>query len=720
MATYEITAPDGNTYEITAPEGASEAQVLAYAQSNYKSSQEPARGRPTMQNDPRIISDTESRPSNEGVLDKVGKFLSTPAGLVTPEQLGGSRLGRAAQGLLDPLLGIGQIGANLLGNDTVNQRMRQNELRYQQARAASGDSGVDVERLGGNIANPANYMIPGAGAAGLTRAAVTGATLSATQPVYDNEFWNAKGTQAAVGAILGPLAEYGVKGAGRVLDSFKGLTESGRLQAVKDLLDKASGSDKALIVKTLQEAKPIVQGSKPTAMEALAETPAGAPIAALQKTIQRESSVASSYLARRGEQEAARQAELASIAGTEAERVAMSEARGELFGKYAQPALDANDTVRIAYNNIEKSVMGKLPQLIQSAEELQAGQAASQAAIMKGSGAVPKAPSARETLTEAATNKANQVKAYQREALAETGVFPLEVNTLVSKLNSALRGTKSDEAKKVIEGVKSDLLDKADNNGFLSSVDLYENVRKVMNQNINRYLNQGQQPFQGGIPQQAAAAGDSVKKLIDSELNKSSNGLWGKYLEEYSVHSKKLDRMAIGEALEKKLGTSLGNKERAASFAQAVDNAGSLIKKATGQPRYEKISQVLTPEETGAVNRVLADLSRLEKGKTLAGSVNAPEYAPKAPLEGTSLLSRAYTLTKEAMQLLSRGNKEAFEQKFMELALEPQAMATLMQAGGITKQRQLIEAINKNLSPKAQQVFVQSFGTTGTGRAAGE
>ena len=35
MATFTITAPDGNTYEITAPEGATEAQVLEYAKANY-------------------------------------------------------------------------------------------------------------------------------------------------------------------------------------------------------------------------------------------------------------------------------------------------------------------------------------------------------------------------------------------------------------------------------------------------------------------------------------------------------------------------------------------------------------------------------------------------------------------------------------------------------------------------------------------------------------
>ena len=37
MATYEVTGPDGGMYEITAPDNASEADVMAYAQSNYQS-----------------------------------------------------------------------------------------------------------------------------------------------------------------------------------------------------------------------------------------------------------------------------------------------------------------------------------------------------------------------------------------------------------------------------------------------------------------------------------------------------------------------------------------------------------------------------------------------------------------------------------------------------------------------------------------------------------
>lgn len=36
MATYRITAPDGNQYDVTAPDDATEDQVLAYAQQNYQ------------------------------------------------------------------------------------------------------------------------------------------------------------------------------------------------------------------------------------------------------------------------------------------------------------------------------------------------------------------------------------------------------------------------------------------------------------------------------------------------------------------------------------------------------------------------------------------------------------------------------------------------------------------------------------------------------------
>ncbi len=672
----------------------------------YKSinfSSEPVRGRPTMANDPRIIKDTESRPSNKGMFEKVGDFLSTPAGIVTPEQLGGSIAGRVAQGVLDPLLGIGQLASKAFGNDTVSQRLQQNELRYQQARQQAGEEGTDVARIVGNVASPVNYVAPAAATGGLMRSAATGASLAATQPVYGTDFWSEKGTQAAVGAILGPLAEYGVKGAGKLLDSFKGLSESGRAQALQDWLLKTSGKDKEVIIKALQEVQPIVKGSQPTAMEALANTPEGAALAAAQKAISREPSAAPIALTRQAEQEAARQSQLATIAGTPEQRAAVEAAR-TATGETREAALGMADTVKQAFDDITTNVMGQANRIVGS----------------RGSSMVTGEGLPVTNLTDLAKETTKNLQKYQRVSLADNGFFPLEVKSVTQQIDTAIEGTSSDLSKAVLKIAKDKILSKADENGFISSRDLYDNVRKTLNQDIEAFLTQAGRPAQGGIPQQAAKSAGAVKSFIDASLNKSSGGLWKQYIDDFAGHSQKLDRMAIGEALEKKLGTPLDNKERAAAFAQAVQEAGGLIKRATGQPRYSQVSEVLTAEETGAVNRVLADLTRLEKGKTLAGSVKVPEYAPKAPLEGTGFLSRTYTVAKEVMQALSRGNKEEFEKKFIQLAMDPQAMAAFMQAGPITTQRKLVEAMNKRLSPEGQRILIQSATVGEPARTVGE
>lgn len=46
MATFQVTAPDGSTHEVTAPDGASQADVMAYVQKNYKNSAPVATAKP--------------------------------------------------------------------------------------------------------------------------------------------------------------------------------------------------------------------------------------------------------------------------------------------------------------------------------------------------------------------------------------------------------------------------------------------------------------------------------------------------------------------------------------------------------------------------------------------------------------------------------------------------------------------------------------------------
>lgn len=717
MATYEITAPDGQTYEITAPEGASQDQVLAYAKANYSKAATPApevqRGRPTMANDPRRLD--QAAPLTDSSLLSQGYGLLK--GAVIDPLLGAAQLASKAS----PFLPIGPEKPDLVAQmtgKTTTQRIQDiinaEQQVYEKSRQASGREGFDVPVMAGAILSPVNKLTGGVGLIG------TGALQGAIQPVSGTgeDYLATKAVQVGVGAMLGPLLESGVKLSAKALDQLKVVTESGKVQAVKDYLDELIPADKrAKVIQALQSVQEIVPGSKPTAAQALVNTPEGQMLSAVERNVGKTSvPLQTQYRA----QEAARQAELGTISGTEAERKALEQSRGQLFGKYAQPALDANDTVRMAYQNIEKAVMGKVPQLVQSAEELQAGQQAQLNALMTGQGPMPTPIPVKQQLTEQAQQKLTQLKAYQKESLAATGIFPLEVGSLVDKLNKAIKGTTSDESKKVLEGVKEDLINKADNNGLISSADLYENVRKVMNQNINRYLNQGQQAYQGGIPQQAAATGENVKKLIDTELNKSSNGLWSKYLEEYTTHSRKLDRMAVGQALQDKLGTPLQNKETAAAFAQAVADSASLIKKNTGQPRYTQLNQLLTEEEMGSVNKVMADLVRQEKAIAQGKSVNAPGFVEEAPGKDINALTRAVTLAKGVLHALSRGGKEQFNEKMAALLADPNALAMFMQSGPISGQRKLAEAINKRLNPETQRALLQAIGVQGITKQLGE
>lgn len=703
---------EGQHFDL--PEGLSNEQAIAKIEAHLGKAptvSEVQRGRPTMANDPRRVD--QASPVTDSSLLSQGYSVLKGA-------------------IVDPLLGTTQLiaqrqtplatTANLLSKyltgssskEATQKIINKEQQAYEATRKAAGREGIDVPLLGGAILSPVNKLTGGAGVVG------TGALQGAIQPVAGapEDYLTTKTMQVGVGALIGPLLESGVKLSGAALERLKGLTESGRTQAVKDYLVEIIGPENiGKVTKALQSAQEIVPGSKPTAAQALTETPEGMFVSAAEKQVAKTSiPMQQQYTA----QEAARQAELSKISGTVAQQEAQAQSRKELFGKYAQPALDANDTVRLAYNNIEKTVMSNVPTLIKSAEELQAGQQEAQKAIMMGQGPIPKVASIAETFTTSAKQKAEQLKAYQKETLASTGIFPLEVNNLVSKLDKAIKGAVSDESKKVLQGVRDDLINKADNNGLLSSADLYENVRKVMNQNINRYLNQGQQAFQGGIPQQAAATGENVKKLIDAELNKSSNGLWSKYLQEYTQHSQKLDRMAVGQALKEKLGVPLENVERAGSFAQAVQDSAALIKKSTGQPRYTKVEQLLSSEEMGSVNKVLADLRRQELAASQGSSVRAVGFTEEAPLQGVNLLSRPITLAKEVLQALTRGTKAQFNTKMAELLSDPQALAVFLQSGPISGQRKLAEAINKRLDPSTQSALIQAVGVQGLTKELGQ
>ena len=145
MAKYVITAPDGEEYEVNAPEGATEQEVLAYVQSNYKPKQ------PAAQPQEKPITSS---------------FLM---GLKDPISGGAQLLPRG----LEFLTSAGGLAPNVLSQffgseaQRVDEMVRKEQEAYRQQRKEAGEEGFDVGRLAGNIINPAS-LVGGPGAAPLS------------------------------------------------------------------------------------------------------------------------------------------------------------------------------------------------------------------------------------------------------------------------------------------------------------------------------------------------------------------------------------------------------------------------------------------------------------------------------------------------------------------------------------------------------------------------
>lgn len=194
MAKYRLTSPSGETFEVTAPDDAPPDAVMSFAKQQWAQMQAPKQ--PTAQQ--------------------------------TADASVGSRM---ATGFMDPFVGGAQLMANALpqkaadalggafGNapvtsEDVNRYVTQREQRIEDARKATGQTGVDWARMAGVALNPTN-ILPWSAASNLGRAALgaaSGVSGGALQPVANAEekgYWGQKlaqtGLGAAAGGVLGPV-----------------------------------------------------------------------------------------------------------------------------------------------------------------------------------------------------------------------------------------------------------------------------------------------------------------------------------------------------------------------------------------------------------------------------------------------------------------------------------------------------------------------------------
>jgi len=358
----------------------------------------------------------------------------------------GSPIARTIKGaVVDPLLGVNQLLASsgLFGQDVkqgATQLVRDVESATQQGRARVGSQGFDPFQLVGNVISPVNRLVgtaqalqaPGIAAAA-TRSAGTGALLAATAPVDApvEQFTEKKLEQVTLGAVLGPVLEGGVNALGAFAGLFKGLTAKGREEVMRDQLNTLVGPDRNRVIEALRDAKELVTGSRPTAADAIADIPSAVELAAAQRKLASQSGIAGKFAERTVENQAARVRAIDEIAGTEAQRTALSAERTAVTGPLRETALDRGDIVGVTLGNIDRQANQTVSNLIEQVKStLPPLQQTSSAFKLRANEMLA---SSKET--------ASAFKKAQVESLEKNGVYPLLASDITSQLDKAIKGT---------------------------------------------------------------------------------------------------------------------------------------------------------------------------------------------------------------------------------------------------------------------------------------
>lgn len=182
---------------------------------------------------------------------------------------------------------------------------------------------------------------------------------------------------------------------------------------------------------------------------------------------------------------------------------------------------------------------------------------------------------------------------------------------------------------------------------------------------------------------EAKAIGNTRKQFLSWAEEKAPDYRVAR--ETFAEQSKPINQMQVGQYLEGKLKPALGEETaglRAAGFAGALENAPGTLKKATGQPRFEQLTQVLEPDQIAAIESVRADLARAKL--TEQQSKAARGAGPDVGLAGTAVLgslrapSLISTVTSVANDIMRRLQGKLDQKLAIELAtemLDPSAAA---------------------------------------------
>ena len=147
--------------------------------------------------------------------------------------------------------------------------------------------------------------------------------------------------------------------------------------------------------------------------------------------------------------------------------------------------------------------------------------------------------------------------------------------------------------------------------------------------------------------------------------------------ETFAEQSKPINKMQVGQYLEGKLTPALGEETaalRASGFAGAMENAPATLKKSTGQSRFQKLTEILAPEDIAKLEAVRADLARakLTEQQAKAASKSGVDLGKVAAesLSGLRAPSLISTITSVANDIIRRLQGKLDNKLAIEIATE--------------------------------------------------
>jgi ligand-binding SRPBCC domain-containing protein len=745
---FDVRMPDG-TLIRNVPAGTTQDDILE----RYTLSKQPAQpAQPAAAVRPRQGEYTAEQMA-PATPEDMGFSGEAPSS--TTKAVGRTLLG-IGKGIVNPALAVGQFVAPETTRDLLS--------RYNESRAELGGQGVDVGEIIGTVINPLNRLFPGATAATATGRAAQfagqGAVLGVLTPAQEAEsLLTEKLKQAGAGALFGGILSGALdlgKGAFNIAKEFaKPVTTAGQKTILQQRLVELAGKEPEKIISALRNAPEIVPGSKPTAAEALADIPAATSLAAFQKGLEKTPAkgIAADFAVRRADVANARQALLRKTGGTQDDLIEAIAERTRVTAPIREDALAQANIAGRLEPQFEKEIASKFQS---RAKALQVGgKLETEAAQLmrpttpitdferrvaqatgneipdvswrrgasfypvEGMPAVPVAyrPQLNKDFLnvlgnlEGATASKNiaaqrlaegQFKKLQLQSLAENGFYPLRVNPIIENIDNVLTkpGTRSSDVVVNVFGSLREKLQRLSdpNTGVIDSNDLYT-IRKEIGNDIKKFS----QESQNWDARLTSGLEKNVKSYIDNAIEKAGNsGDWKRYLETFQQQSNKINQMQIAQALEKQIGTPLGNAERVAGFAAAVENAPNLIKRSTGQARFQKLDEIMTKKQMADIDSLMKDVSREARGDTLA-SLSTAEG--QALLELPNLLNRYALITNTVLKLIKKDATQDINRLAADMALNPKLLASFIEGVPPSKAQAVVKALYSKLTPENQEAL---------------